>query len=78
MLLLTQMKITVIVKPDTKNREEIVEDQGVITAYTKAPATEGKANQAVIKLLSSYYKIPKTSIKLLKGATSKTKTFELP
>ena len=72
------MKITVTVKSGTKNREEVVKTAEGLTVYTKSPATEGKANQAVVKLLADYYDVPKTSIKLLRGASSKIKIFEIP
>lgn len=72
------MKITVTVKSGTKNREEVVKTAEGLTVYTKSPAIEGRANQAVVKLLADYYDVPKTSIKLLRGASSKIKIFEIP
>ena len=42
-----------------------------------APPVENKANKAVIEYLSKYFKIPKTSITVLKGETSKEKTILL-
>ena len=42
-----------------------------------AQPIENKANKAVIEYLSKYFKIPKTSICVLKGETSKEKTILL-
>ena len=42
-----------------------------------APAREGKANQALIELLSESFSVPKTSIKILLGKTSKKKLVEI-
>ncbi len=42
-----------------------------------APPVENKANKAVIEYLSKYFKIPKTSISVIKGETSKEKTILL-
>ena len=42
-----------------------------------AQPIENKANKAVIEYLSKYFKIPKTSISVLRGETSKEKTILL-
>ena len=42
-----------------------------------AQPIENKANKAVIEYLSKYFKIPKTSIIVLRGETSKDKTILL-
>lgn len=39
---------------------------------------KGKANALVIKLLSEYYQVPKSSIKILKGKTDSKKVIEIP
>lgn len=70
------MKISVRVKPNTK--EEKVEKVGeVFTVYVKEPAKEGRANRAVIELLSEYFKIPKSQIVILTGIKSKQKIIEV-
>ena len=43
-----------------------------------APPVDNKANKALIEYLSKQLKIPKTSIELKSGATSKNKRFVLP
>ncbi len=42
-----------------------------------APPVENKANKAVIEYLAKYFKIPKSSIIILKGETAKEKTILL-
>lgn len=74
------MKILVTVKPGS-SQEKIVEnvlDENTceVTIWTHARAHDGEANKKVIEILSDYYKVPKTSITLVRGATSKQKTFE--
>lgn len=72
------MKITVQIKPGSKHREEVVaNDDGSLTIYTKAPAVEGKANAAAIKLVAEHFKVPKSCVKLIRGVTSKQKVFEV-
>ena len=51
--------------------------ENVLTVRTRKKAHDGEANTAVIELLSDYFNVPKTRIKILKGATSKHKTIEI-
>ena len=74
------MKVFVTVKPGSSQEKvveaEVTEDSKTVTIWTHARAHDGEANKAVIEALSDYYKIPKTSITLVRGATSKQKIFE--
>lgn len=72
------MKLSAHIKPNSKHREEVVAcDDGSLTIYTKAPAVEGKANAAAIKLLAKHFKVPKSRVTLLHGASSRQKVFEI-
>jgi len=72
------MKISVRLKPNSRHREEVVVgDDGVLTIYTKAPAIEGRANVAAAKLLAKHFGVAPSKVKLLRGATSKYKIFEI-
>ena len=72
------MKISVHLKPNSRHREEVVVgDDGVLTIYTKAPAIEGRANVAAVKLLAKYFGVAPSKVKLLRGAASKYKVFEV-
>ena len=72
------MKISVYLKPNSRHREEVVpNDDGSLTVYTKAPAVEGRANLAAVKLLAKHFGVPSSKIKLLRGAASKYKIFEI-
>lgn len=72
------MKISVHLKPNSRHREEVVVgDDGVLTIYTKAPAIEGRANLAAVKLLAKHFGVAPSKVKLLHGATSKHKVFEI-
>jgi UPF0235 protein mflv_3569 len=72
------MKISVRLKPNSRHREEVVVgDDGVLTIYTKAPAIEGRANLAAVKLLAKHFGVASSKVKLLRGATSKYKMFEV-
>lgn len=75
------MKIQVTVKPGS-SQEKIVEkilDDGLreVTIWTHARAHDGEANKKVTELVAKYYGVSKTSVKLIRGATSKIKVFEI-
>ena len=72
------MKISVHLKPNSRHREEVVpNDDGSLTIYTKAPAIEGRANVAATKLLARHFGVAPSKVKLLRGAASKYKVFEV-
>jgi UPF0235 protein mflv_3569 len=72
------MKISVHLKPNSRHREEVVtNDDGSLTVYTKAPAIEGRANVAAAKLLAKHFGVASSKGKLLRGATSKYKVFDI-
>ena len=72
------MKIYVRIKPNSRHREEVVKnDDDTLTVYIKAPAIEGRANAAAIKLLAKHFKVASSKVKLVRGATSKYKIFEI-
>lgn len=72
------MKISTRLKPNSRHREEVVVgDDGVLTIYTKAPAIEGRANLAAAKLLAKHFGVAPSRVKLVRGAASKYKVFEI-
>ena len=72
------MKISVHIKSNSRHREEVVKnDDDTLTVYVKAPAIEGRANAAAIKLLAKHFRVASSKVKLVRGATSKYKIFEI-
>lgn len=61
------------ISPNASKNEIIKTDDGVKVKITAQPV-EGKANKALIEFLSKHFKIPKSSIEILRGETSKEKT----
>lgn len=49
----------------------------VLRVYVTTVPEDGKANEAVIKLLSKELKIPKTSFRIIRGGSSRDKTIEI-
>lgn len=68
----SQKIFNVRVTPHAK-RNKITESDGVLRVYTTTAPEKGKANGAVVELLSDYFKVPKSRIKILKGDTSRDK-----
>ena len=72
------MKISVHLKPNSRHREEVVmNDDGSLMIYTKAPAIEGRANVAAVKLVAKHFGVAPSTVKLVRGAASKHKVFEV-
>ena len=72
------MKISVHIKPNSRHREEVVKnDNDTLTVYVKAPAIEGRANAATIKLLAKYFGVASSKVKLVRDAASKYKLFDI-
>lgn len=70
------MRINVRVIPRAKLNRVEVQPDGTVRVHTTTAPTDGKATNDVIKMLAEYYDVPKTSIKLIRGATSRDKVFE--
>ena len=70
------MKIQVKVKPSSKTEELSLEDDSFI-AKVKEPPKEGKANQAVIRLLAEHFGVPQSRVRILSGFGSRNKVIEV-
>lgn len=67
------LKIHLKISPNASKNEIVRTDEGVKIKITAQPI-DGKANKALVEFLSKEFKIPKTSIEILKGQTGKDKT----
>lgn len=61
------------ISPNASKNEIIKTDEGIKIKITAQPI-DNKANKALVEFLSKQFKIPKTSIEIVKGHTSKEKT----
>ena len=70
--------ISVRVKPGSR-KGPLVETgaDGELTVYVRAPAVEGKANEAVVKLLAKHLGVAPSRLDLVSGATSRMKRFRV-
>jgi uncharacterized protein YggU (UPF0235/DUF167 family) len=70
--------VTVTVKPGSKKGPLVeVGDDGSLTLYVRDRAIEGKATEAVTRLLADHLGIPKSRVSLISGATSRIKRFRV-
>ena len=71
------MKIFVKVKPKAKeNKIEKIDNLSYKVSVAEEPKS-GKANLAIIRLLSDYFKVPSKDIRLISGFSSRNKIFEI-
>ncbi len=70
------MIVNIRVIPRARQNKITVDSDGTVRVHTVATPSDGQANDAVIKMLAEYYKIPKTSIRILRGQTSRNKVIE--
>ncbi len=70
------MKLLIKVIPNSK-QEKIVKERERLKVYVKSPAIEGKANKALIVLLSKYFNTKKNNITIISGLKSRNKIIEI-
>lgn len=70
--------ITVRVKPGS-HKGPLVEagDDGALTIYVPERPVDGKANEAVTKLLAAHLGVPRSHVELVSGATARVKRFRI-
>ncbi len=69
------MRINVKAKPDSnENKIEKLDDQNFVV-FVKDPPVQGRANRAIIKLLSEYFHSQR--VRIVSGHTSRNKIVEV-
>ncbi len=70
------MKIYVRVKPSSKKAG--IEKKGdTYIVRVKSPPVEGKANKELVEILSDYFGVPKSSIRIVRGMSGRNKVVEI-
>ena len=70
------MKIQVKVKPNSRT-EELSREGDSFIVKVKEPPKEGKANQAVIKLLAEHFSVSQSQVRILSSFRSRNKVIEI-
>ncbi|RDB35029.1 MAG: DUF167 domain-containing protein [Spirobacillus cienkowskii] len=75
----TTIKIKVTTRAKTeKIKQEVLPDNSIfLRVYVTAPPEDGKANDAVIKLIAKSFGVSKSSVSIIKGQTSREKVLEI-
>ena len=71
------MLIKVKVFPNSKKEEIIKKSEDSFEVKVKAKPEKGMANKEVVKILSAYFKVPESKIRLVKGFKKRNKIFEI-
>jgi len=58
-------------------QNKVIEDNDILRVYTTTAPEHGRANGAVIELLSEYFKVSKSSISIVRGSTSHSKVIRI-
>ena len=72
------MRIRVRVKPGAHEEKVSKEPDGSLLVSVTARAQEGKANEAVVKAVAAFLRVPRTSVHIRSGFSSRIKTLEVP
>jgi hypothetical protein len=70
------LKIRVKVKPGSKSAG-ISREGAQLIVMVREPPREGRANQAVIKLVAAYFGVPQSQVRVLSGHKSRSKVIEI-
>ena len=65
--------LTVRVQPGARENSITGVHDGALKVSLKVPPTDGRANEALLKLLADAVAVPRANLQLLSGATSRTK-----
>lgn len=71
------MKITVRTIPSAAQDKVTRIDKTTYKVHVQAPSKEGKANRRLIKILSTYFDVSKSSIQIKRGLGSRIKIIEV-
>lgn len=69
--------LLVRVQPRASKDEIAGEMDGALKVRLRAPAVEGRANEALVEFLAELLKTPKSAVRILSGDRSRTKRIEI-
>ena len=70
--------VVVRVKPGSRKGPLVeVGPDGELTIYVRERAVDGRANDAVARLLAAHLEVPRSRVELVSGTTSRLKRFQV-
>lgn len=70
------MRLSVLVTPKSKH-EKVEKTPSGYVVYVKEPPVDNRANEAVIRALADFFKIPRSQIAIRSGLKSRHKVIEV-
>lgn len=69
----------IFVKAKSGAKEEKVEklDENHFIVSVKEPPVQGKANQAIVRVMAKYFQVSPSQVKIISGFTSREKVVEI-
>ena len=71
-------RINLRVIPRARQNKIEIDSNGVYRVHITAAPVDGAANVAVVRMMSEYFDVPKSQIKIARGETSRDKIIEIP
>ncbi|PHP45253.1 hypothetical protein B6V01_004905 [Methanosarcinales archaeon ex4572_44] len=71
------MKVIRVRVASNARRDEVLNDGDEFRVYVRAPAVEGKANGAVVKLLAEFFDVRRSGVRIIRGVHSRDKVIEV-
>ena len=69
--------VTVHVLPGARRTEVVGRHGDALKLRVQAPAAQGRANAAVVRLLASTFRVAPSAVVLVRGATARSKRFRV-
>jgi uncharacterized protein (TIGR00251 family) len=66
-------ELAIRLQPRSRREEVVGERDGVIVVRVSAPPVDGKANEALVKLLAKRLGVPRSAVNITHGHTSRDK-----
>lgn len=70
------MKVRIRVVPGSRKNQVCVQDE-LLKVYLTAPPLDGRANEALIELLSRHFSVRRSAISIIKGLKSRDKIISI-
>ncbi len=71
------MKITVIVKPNSRTESVSPQPDGSLLVRVNAPPIEGRANERIIRVLAEHFGVARSRLEIVAGTRGKRKVIEI-
>jgi len=59
------------------SKSGVVGEKNLLKVYVKSPPVEGKANRELLEVLAEHFRVKKSDIEILRGATSRKKLIKI-